>query len=213
MKSRDTKFRLRSRRTAGDPLLLGLLGGLVALTLVGLSASGWGEAAAAAITSAAPRQVAAVYDSTDFGYHVDLPASWRHSPRLSRLINGTYNRGHDLFTIRTDSDEAAAAHDHWLGPAWQGTVLIEVYGNGGLTAQQWATRPEWDWRDGQVVDTVTFAGRQAVRIRGGARFSVAYYVTNGTDIYVVGLIKGTSQPTTATDGDLNMIAGSFRFTR
>jgi hypothetical protein len=213
MKCPDPKVRLRSRRKAGDPVLLGLLSALVALTLVGLSTSGWGEAAAAAITSAAPRQVAAVYDSADFGYHVDLPASWRHSPRLSRFINGSYSRGHDVFTIRSDSDELAAAQDHWLGPAWQGTVLIEVYRNSGLTAMQWATRPEWDWRDGQVVDTLTFAGRQAVRIRGGARFSVAYYVTNGTDIYVVGLIKGTSQPAAATDGDLNMIAGSFRFIR
>lgn len=203
------------------PLLLRrefLLGAAASITALGVA-----SLAAASGQTASPSspmggtegrlQAPAAFDSTNFGYHVDLPPGWRNSARLSRFIDGTYNRGHDVFTVRSDADEASAVTEHWLGPAWQGVVLIEVYRNtAGLTPLAWATRPEWDWRHGQTVRTVTFAGREAVLIQSGPRFTEAYYVANGSDMFVVGFIKGPSQPASVKDADLASIVRSFRFT-
>lgn len=171
---------------------------------------------AAVLPPGAPRSPMATYESAELGYRVELPAQWRRSTALSRVPDNGYLHGHDVFTARTTTDEDAATQaSHGLGPAWQGTVLVEVYRNpAGLTPLQWATRPEWDWRNGQVVETnVVFAGRVAVRITNGARFAVAYYVANGSEVFVVGTVKGPFRAAAATDSDMAAIATSFWFTR
>lgn len=160
------------------------------------------------------QQQAHTYESREFGYMIDVPADWRRSERLSLVItDNKYHRGHDVFTLRNaDDEENATKQSDWLGPAWQGAVVIEVYRNPlGLTALQWATRPEWDWRTDQVLAAATLAGREAVLINNGARFAVAYYVPRGSDMFVVGYLRHADwEPSTLNPADLVQIVSSFR---
>lgn len=198
-------------------LLLSVMVGILVGIALSIVATHGSAVVGSSALSVAPGATAATYENSAFGYQVDLPPGWRHSAKLSLLLGDhPYNRGHDVFTLRAPADEdAAVAGSHWLGPAWQGVVVIEVYRNSaGLTPLQWATRPEWDWRRDQVLDPVVLAGRPAVRITNGARFSVAYYVANGADMFVVGYLQHADwQPRGVKPSDLQGIVASFRFTR
>lgn len=212
MTVKDAKARHRVSTNERAPVLVGMfLAMLSASVLAAVTAfAGVDPASGSTLRSLS-------VENTDFGYRVDLPSGWRRSDQLSRAIaNNPYHRGHDVFTLRTPSDEDAAIKgSDWLGPAWQGAVIVEVYRNSSnLTPLQWATRPEWDWREGQLLEVTVFAGRPAVVIRNGARFAVAYYVANGPDMFVVAFTKHADwQPRTLNAADLQAIISSFRFTR
>lgn len=156
------------------------------------------------------------HTSNLFGFAVDIPANWRRSDVLSRVITGDpIFLGHELFTARTVSDESAKlAHDEWMGPAWGWTVIVIAHNNPQqLTAAQWATSIHAGAREGQVIDTLTLAGQTAVRITGGARFSVQYFINYKGVMYLVGYITHSDAVSGVDENTLKGIVASFRFTR
>jgi len=161
-----------------------------------------------------PEATVPMYRSPVFGYSVRLPEGWRHSTKLSRVIPGGSGDllGYDEFTIRTPDDEdAEIAAQNPRAFFW--TARVEVHANPkGLTAWQWV-RAEQKFAVGQRLDSVTFAGRPAVKKSYGGLYAFAYYVPDKSNMFIVGSIYGSShRPVGASEADLQSILDSFRFT-
>lgn len=154
--------------------------------------------------------------SSVFGFAVDVPDSWRRSEVLSTIIAGNpILLGHEVFTSRTVSEEQALlAHDEWMGPAWGWTVIVIAHNNPQqLTAAQWATSIHAGAREGQVIENVTLAGQGAVRITGGARFPVQYFLNYKGVMYLVAYNTHRERAAGVDENTLKAIVASFRFTR
>jgi hypothetical protein len=154
--------------------------------------------------------------SSVFGFAVDVPANWRRSDVLSTIIAGDpIFLGHEVFTSRTVSEEEALLeHDEWMGPAWGWTVIVVAHNNPQqLSAAQWATSIHAGAREGQVIENLTFAGQNAVRITGGARFRVQYFINYKGVMYLVAYNTHRETATGVDENTLKAIVASFRFTR
>ena len=154
------------------------------------------------------------YVSQTLGYDVQLPAGWRRSAVLSALVNtGTLKLGHEVFTIRSVSDEAGVLNDPGPGAAWSYVAIVEQWRDpAGWTAMAWATDPLLaGWAKGQIVESALVDGRAAARVTNGPRFSVAYYVQDAGRMFVVGYKVDAPdwRPSAATDADLRAIVASF----
>jgi hypothetical protein len=150
--------------------------------------------ALAGVSGGSPTQ-AKTHDSTVFGFAVDIPANWRKSDVLSTVIAGDpVFLGHEVFTSRTVSEED--------------TLLPQQ-----LTAAAWATSIHAGAREGQVIDSLTFAGQSAVRITGGARFPVQYFISYKGVMYLVAYNTHRETASGVDENTLKAIVASFRFTR
>lgn len=154
------------------------------------------------------------YASQTLGYEVRLPDAWRRSTVLSTLVqNGTLKVGHEVFTIRTGADEATSLSDPGPGAAWSYVAVTEQWRDpAGWSAMAWASDPLLaGWAQGQVVESAVLDGRAAAKVTNGPRFSVAYYVQDGTRMFVVGYKVDAPQwkPLAATESDLQAIVASF----
>ncbi|MHB8630496.1 MAG: hypothetical protein ACYC9W_01030, partial [Candidatus Limnocylindria bacterium] len=61
------------------------------------------------------------------------------------------------------------------------------------------------------VESAVIVGHAAAKVTNGPRFSVAYYVQDGTRLFVVGYKVDAPQwkPSAATESDLRAIVSSF----
>jgi hypothetical protein len=161
-----------------------------------------------------PAAPAAAYVSQTLGYDVQLPAGWRRSTVLSALVsNGNLKVGHEVFTVRSASDEAGVLNDPGPGAAWSYVAVVEQWRDpAGWTAMAWATDPLLaGWAKGQIVESATINGRAAAKVTNGPRFSVAYYVQDAGRMFVVGYKVDAPdwKPAAATDAELRAIVASF----
>ena len=129
------------------------------------------------------------FASAPLGYSVQLPPAWRRSLRLSGMRQDpSVIVGVDVFTVRTPGDEAAALGTSDItGPAFDHALVIEVWANPSrLTASQWASSRLAGSRSGQRVDQVTVGAQSATRITNGSTYTVAHFISRGTQMYVLG---------------------------
>lgn len=190
----------------------GPLSAILALA-IGLAALG----ASALSASVGPGPSGAAYLSQTLGYDIQLPGAWRRSSALSTLVhNGILKVGHEVFTIRSAADEAASLADPGPGAAWSYVAVVEQWRDpSGWSAMAWATDPLLaGWAQGQVVEPAVLDGRTAAKVTNGPRFSVAYYVQDGTRMFVVGYKVDAPQwkPQAATESELAGIVASFHVT-
>ena len=181
--------------------------------VIGIAALG----ATALAATRGPVGPATAYASSTLGYEVQLPAAWRRSSTLSALVrNGNLKLGHEVFTIRSVSDEASAVVDPGPGAAWSYVAVVEQWRDpAGWSAMAWATDPLLaGWAQGQVVETATIDGHVAAKVTNGPRFSVAYYVYDASRMFVVGYKVDAPdwKPSAAQEADLRAIVGSFHIT-
>jgi hypothetical protein len=154
--------------------------------------------------------------TSPFGYQITLPDGWRRSTTLSLTLTGTQKLGHDVFTRRAATDESSqlAAYTESPGPAWQGTVVVEVYQNPkNLSPTVWAnTTLLTGWAKGQTVDSAQFAGTTAGRITNGTKYTVVYYVGSAGKMYAVGYHADNPAwiPQGVDRNTLGSIAASFK---
>jgi hypothetical protein len=164
-----------------------------------------------------PVDPAIAYVSQTLGYEVQLPGGWRRSTTLSALVNnGNLKLGHEVFTIRSLSDEASAIEDPGPGAGWSYVAVVEQWRDpAAWSAVAWATDPLLaGWAKGQVVETATIDGHLAAKVTNGPRFSVAYYVYDAGRMFVVGYKVDAPdwKPSAATESDLRAIVASFHIT-
>ena len=180
-----------------------------------LGAAALGATALAATRG--PAAPSAAFVSQTLGYEVQLPGTWRRSSTLSALVrNGTLKLGHDVFTIRSTADEAAALIDPGPGAAWSYVAVVEQWRDpSGWSAMAWATDPLLaGWAKGQVVESAVIDGHVAAKVTNGPRFSVAYYVQDGARMFVVGYKVDAPdwKPSAATEAELRALVASFHVT-
>ena len=164
-----------------------------------------------------PVAPASAYLSQTLGYEVQLPGGWRRSTTLSALVrNGNLKLGHEVFTIRSLTDEAGVLADPGPGAAWSYVAVVEQWRDpSGWSAMAWATDPLLaGWAQGQVVESAVIDGHVAAKVTNGPRFSVAYYVYDAGRMFVVGykIDAPDWKPSAATDSDLRAIVASFHIT-
>jgi hypothetical protein len=161
-----------------------------------------------------PSGPATAYVSQTLGYSVQLPGVWRRSAVLSALVNnGNLKLGHEVFTIRSRTDESDVLVDPGPGAAWSYVAVVEQWRDPqAWTPMAWATDPLLaGWAKGQVVESATIDGHLAAKVTNGPRFSVAYYVYDTGRMFVVGYKVDAPdwKPSAATDADLRAIVASF----
>ena len=181
--------------------------------VIGIAALG----ATALAATRGPVVPATAYASSTLGYSVQLPGAWRRSSTLSAMVNnGNLKVGHEVFTIRSTSDEASAIVDPGPGAAWSYVTVVEQWRDpAGWTAMAWATDPLLaGWAQGQVVESASIDGHAAAKVTNGPRFSVAYYVYDAGRMFVVGYKVDAPdwKPSSATEADLRAIVASFHIT-
>jgi hypothetical protein len=184
------------------------LGAVIAIALLG---------ATALAATRGPVAPGAAYASQTLGYEIQLPGSWRRSAVLSALVrNGNLKVGHEVFTIRGVADESGALNDPGPGAAWSYVAVVEQWRDpSGWSPMAWATDPLLaGWAQGQTVESAVIDGRAAAKVTNGPRFSVAYYVQDGTRMFVVGYKVDAPdwKPAAATESDLRAIVASFHVT-
>lgn len=167
-------------------------------------------------TSAQTAQ-ASVYESSAFGFRVDLPAGWRRSDRLSGLMpQSAVLEGQEVFTMRSVADEAKAIEDtEFLMPAFAYTVVVEVYRNPARSSSsQFVAAGIAGKRQGQRAAAATVDGTPGVRVDGGSRYKVSYYVARGPRIYQISYVTANEdawRPPGADEAALQSILGSLRW--
>jgi len=164
-----------------------------------------------------PVAPATAYVSSTLGYQVQLPGAWRRSSVLSALVNnGNLKLGHEVFTIRSVTDEAGVLNDPGPGAAWSFVAVVEQWRDpAGWSAMAWATDPLLaGWAQGQVVESAVIDGHVTAKVTNGQRFSVAYYVQDAGRMFVVGYKVDAPdwKPSAATESDLRAIVASFHIT-
>ena len=167
-----------------------------------------------------PRQtqdcpVPTAYVNSQYKFSLSLPAPYRNSARLSNLNMGGRPAGQDVFTARTDSDEATVAGtgcQTGACPIWDYVAVVQIYtGAGSDTPRDWYTRS--GGAVGETIEETTVDGRQAVKITNGTH-PLQYIVKDGDRMFRIATQYYT-QPdmeTTLLLFKLNQILTSFRFT-
>ena len=154
------------------------------------------------------------YTNSQYKFSLSLPAPYRNSTRLSNLNMGGRPAGQDVFTARTDSDEATVAGTgcKTACPIWDYVAIVQIYnGAGSDTPRDWYTRS--GGAVGQTIEETTVDGRQAVKITSGT-YPLQYIVKDGDRMFRIATQYYT-QPdmeTTLLLFKLDQILTSFRFT-
>lgn len=165
--------------------------------------------------SASPSAAAGAFENAQLGYRVTLPPPWRHSDCLSTVIaNNPVNLGQDLFTVLTEQQEYASPPSGTNpGAAWQWATDVAVDGNPDrLSAMDWVQQGRAGGAVGQRVEPTTIAGEPAVKVTGGARFALAYYVPGNGRMYAIGYTGGAEpKPAGSSEQSFETIARSLMF--
>jgi hypothetical protein len=170
------------------------------------------------VLSQLPRQtqdcpLPTAYVNSQYKFSLSLPAPYRNSARLSNLNMGGRPAGQDVFTARTDADEATVAGTgcQTACPIWDYVAVVQIYtGAGSDTPRDWYTR--FGGAVGEKIETTTVDGRQAVKITNGTH-PLQYIVKDGDRMFRIAT-QYYSQPDMAASlllFKLEQILTSFRF--
>jgi hypothetical protein len=149
---------------------------------------------------------------------VNLPDPYRRSEHLSKTFSGDDPAAQDAFTARTRDEEDALAREQCETACriFNYVVIVEVYPNEASSGspREWYQR--FSYMAGERIADVTVDGRPAVRVDGGATYTVQYVIRDGTRIVRLGYwvyppdLLGPP-PAGATREKLEQILTSFRF--
>ncbi len=150
-----------------------------------------------------------------YKFSLSLPAPYRNSDRLRLASTGGRPDGQEVFTARTESDEAAVAGTgcQTACPIWNYVAVVEIYtGAGSDTPRQWYTR--FSGAVGQTIEETTVDGRQAVKITNGATYPLQYLIKDGDRMFRIARQHYSQAPDMAASllmFKLEQILTSFRF--
>jgi hypothetical protein len=117
------------------------------------------------------------------GLSMILPEPYRRSS-LSRTFQGDKPAAQDAFTARTAADEEALSRDQCETACriWNYVALVEVFPHEAGTGapREWYTR--FSYAAGERIEEVMVDGRPAVRVDGGATYTVQYVIRDGDRI-------------------------------
>jgi hypothetical protein len=167
-----------------------------------------------------PRQtqdcpVPTAYVNTQYKFSLSLPPPYRNSDRLRLTSTGGRPDGQEVFTARTNADEAtvAGAGCQTACPIWDYVAVVEIYlGAASDTPRDWYTRS--GGAVGETIEATTVDGRQAVKIRKGATYPLQYVIKDGDRMFRVAMQYYSQSPDMAASlmvFKLDQILTSFRF--
>jgi hypothetical protein len=170
------------------------------------------------VLSQLPRQtqdcpLPTAYVNSQYKFSLSLPAPYRNSERLRLTSTGGRPDGQEVFTARTDADEATVAGTgcQTACPIWDYVAVVQIYiGAGSDTPRNWYTRS--GGAVGETIEETTVDGRQAVKITKGT-YPLQYIIKDGDRMFRVAT-QYYSQPDMATSlllFKLEQILTSFRF--
>ena len=151
------------------------------------------------------------------GFSVTLPDPYRRSV-LSRTFPSDKPAAQDAFTARTAADEETLARDQCETACriWNYVALVEVFPNeaGTGTPREWYTR--FSYAAGEKIQEVLVDGRPAVRVDGGATYTVQYVIRDGDRVVRAAYLIAPPDllgppPAGASRDKLEQILASFRF--
>jgi len=151
-------------------------------TMVSQSAVGY------PVLSQLPRQtqdcpLPTAYVNSLYKFSLSLPAPYRNSERLRLTSTGGRPDGQEVFTARTDADEATVAGTgcQTACPIWDYVAVVQIYtGAGSDTPRNWYTR--FSGSVGQTIEDTTVDGRPAVKITNGT-YPLQYIVKDGDRMF------------------------------
>jgi hypothetical protein len=154
------------------------------------------------------------YVNSTWKFSVVLPSPYRRSTRLSREDPGQRPAVDDVFTARTDADEAALVAQGCSTECevftYAATVQVTT-GTGSQTPRQFYTANRG--ATGEQIEDVTVDGHQAIKVTNGATYALAYVVKNGDNMFTVAytIFPGKPVPAGASKDKLDAILTSFKF--
>jgi hypothetical protein len=152
------------------------------------------------------------YVNSLYKFSLSLPSPYRNSERLRLTSTGRRPDGQEVFTARSDAEEATVAGTgcQTACPIWDYVALVQIYtGAGSDTPRNWYTRS--GGAVGEKIEDTTVDGRQAVKITNGT-YPSQYIVKDGDRMFRVAT-QYYSQPDMATSlllFKLEQILVSFR---
>jgi len=156
-----------------------------------------------------------LYGDQTWKFSVALPAPYRHSARLSIASTGAQRpAAQEVFTARTESDEAAVAlqTDETASPVWNYVAVVHVFtGTGNQTPRDFYNAFSFS-RD-QILEDVVVDGHQALKVTSAASYPVEYLIKDGDRMFMLGysIYQSFDVPTGATKEKLDAILASFKF--
>jgi hypothetical protein len=187
-------------------------------TMVTQSAAGY------PVLSQLPRQtqdcpLPTAYVNRLFKFSLELPVPYRNSARLS-LANmpGGLPAGQDVFTARTDADEATVSGTgcQIVCPIWNYVAIVQIYTSAvSETPRQWYAT--FGGSAGQTIEDISVDGRQGVKVTNGATYPLQYLVKDGDRVFRIAMQSyppspEMSFPAGASTSKLEQILTSFHFT-
>lgn len=155
------------------------------------------------------------YVNSLYKFSLSLPVPYRNSERLRLTSTGGRPDGQEVFTARTDADEATVAGTgcQTACPIWDYVAVVQIYtGAGSDTPRQWYTRSSG--AVGQTIEETTVDGRQAVKITNGATYPLQYLIKDGDRMFRVAEQYYSRSPDMSTSlllFKLRQILTSLRF--
>jgi len=155
-----------------------------------------------------------LYVNSTWKFSVTLPLPYRRSTRLSKDNTGGQPVAQDVFTARTDADEAAliAQNCQTECEVFTYTAIVQIAtGTGSQTPRQYYTANRG--ATGEQIDDVTVDGHQAIKVTNGATYPLQYVVKDGDRMFTVAsqIFPGKPIPTGASKDKLDAIVTSFKF--
>jgi hypothetical protein len=154
------------------------------------------------------------YSNSRYKFSLSLPSPYRNSERLRLSSTGGQPDGQEVFTARTDADEATVAGTgcETACPIWDHVAVVQIYtGAGSDTPRDWYTKS--GGATGETIETTTVDGRSAVKIRNGATYPLQYVVKDGDRMFRIAA-QYYSPPDMAASllvFKIEQILASFRF--
>jgi hypothetical protein len=156
--------------------------------------------------------------NSGYKFSVMLPAPYRKSARVSMVFTGsTQPAAQDVFTARTDADEASidTSGCHTACALWQYVAYVIVNtGTGSMTPRQYYAAHGGSVS--QVIEDTLVDGRTAISVTNGVPFPMQFIIKDGDRIVVVAYQlyppeNGMAVPAGATKEKLDSILASFHF--
>jgi hypothetical protein len=155
-----------------------------------------------------------MYVTLTWKFSVVLPPPYRRSARLSLENTGGRPAAQNVFTARTDADEAALAAQNCQTECevFNYTAIVQITtGTGSQTPRQYYTANRG--ATGEQIDDVTVDGHQAIKVTNGATYPLQYVVKDGDRIFTVAyqIFPLRAVPPGASKEKLDAILASFKF--
>jgi hypothetical protein len=154
------------------------------------------------------------YVNSLYKFSLSLPAPYRNSERLRLTSTGGRPDGQEVFTARTEADEATVSGTgcQTACPIWDYVAVVQIYtGAGSDTPRDWYTRS--GGAVGETIEETTVDGRQAVKITNGT-YPRQYLIKDGDRMFRIAMQYYAQSPDMAASlllFKLEQILTSFHF--